>query len=54
MRDIRISIATVVIFLIGIGIVMIYSSSGVYALKELGNASYFLNRHFVFLTIGFL
>jgi len=54
MRTIRISIAAIMTFLISIGIVMIYSSSGVYALKELGDASYFLNRHLLFLLIGFL
>lgn len=54
MREIRVSIATIVIFLISIGIVMIYSSSGIYALKVLGNALYFLNRHLLFLLIGFL
>jgi len=54
MRTIRISIAAIVMFLISIGIVMIYSSSGVYALKELGDASYFLNRHLLFLFIGFV
>ena len=52
MRDIRISIAGIVIFLISIGLVMIYSSSGVYALKEMGEATYFLNRHLMFLCVG--
>ncbi len=52
MRDIRISIATIVILLISIGLVMIYSASGIYALQEMGDATYFLNRHFMFLIIG--
>jgi len=52
MRNIRISIAAIVTMLISLGIVMIYSSSGVYALKYLGSTSYFLNRHLVFLVIG--
>lgn len=54
MRDIRISLATTVILLICIGIVMIYSSSGIYALQEMGSSTYFLNRHIFFLCIGFV
>ena len=54
MRDIRISITVIAAALISIGIVMIYSSSGVYALQQLGNSTYFLNRHLLFLFIGFL
>src|SRR3989338_4813924 len=52
MRDIRISIASIVTFLLCIGVVMIYSSSGIYALQELGDATYYLNRHLIFLVIG--
>jgi len=33
---------------------MIYSSSGNYAQQELGNKTYFLNRHLLFLFIGML
>jgi len=54
MRNIRISIITIVTLLISIGIVMIYSSSGVYALQVLGDSSYFLNRHLIFLCFGFV
>ena len=52
MRDIRISIAVIVTLLLSIGTVMIYSSSGVYALQELGNKTYFLSRHVFFLMVG--
>jgi len=52
MRDIRISIAVIVTFLICIGIAMIYSSSGIYALQEMGDKTYFLGRHLLFLCIG--
>jgi len=52
MKDIRISIAVIVTILISMGIIMIYSSSGIYALRELGDSSYFLNRHLIFLLIG--
>jgi cell division protein FtsW len=54
MRDIRISIAVIVTFLISLGIVMIYSSSGIYALQAMGDKTYFLSRHILFLCIGLL
>jgi len=54
MRSIRTSIAVITILLISIGIVMIYSSSGVYALSEIGDSAYFLKRHILFLGVGAL
>ena len=54
MRDIRISIAVIVTLLISLGITMIYSSSGIYAMQELGDKTYFLSRHILFLMIGLL
>jgi len=54
MRDIRISIAVIVTFLMSIGITMIYSSSGIYALGQLGDKTHFVNRHLLFLCIGLL
>ena len=54
MREIRLSIAVLVILFICIGTIMIYSSSGVYALRELGDKTYFLNRHLFFLFVGSL
>lgn len=53
MREIRISIAAIVLLLISIGVVMIYSSSGVYAMRGMGDASYYLSRHLIFLFLGF-
>lgn len=52
MRDIRISIAALTTVFLCLGTIMIYSSSGAYALRELGDKTYFLNRHLVFLLIG--
>lgn len=52
MRDIRISIAAMTSVLIFIGIVMIYSSSGIYAQQILGDSMYFLKRHLIFLFLG--
>ncbi|MFT5169835.1 MAG: cell division protein FtsW [Candidatus Omnitrophota bacterium] len=52
MRSIRISIAMVITLLISIGIIMIYSSSGIFASQELGDGLYFLKRHLIFLGVG--
>ncbi|MFH1360071.1 MAG: putative lipid II flippase FtsW [Candidatus Omnitrophota bacterium] len=52
MRDLRISIAIMVSMLVCIGVVMIFSASGVYALQEEGDSGYFLKRHLVFVMIG--
>lgn len=54
MREIRISIATIVSILVCIGIIMIYSSSGIFALQEQGDSLYFLKRHLVFLVGGII
>jgi len=54
MRNIRISIIVVVFLLICIGIIMIYSSSGIYAMQKLGQSAYFLKRHLIFLFFGFI
>lgn len=52
MREIRISIAMTVSVLIGIGIVMIYSSTSVHAQQLMGNSFYYLIRHLLFLVLG--
>src|SRR6185295_7135948 len=52
MREIRISLVFIVVLLISIGLIFIYSASGVYALQQLGDTTYFLKRHFLFLCIG--
>ena len=52
MRDIRISIATITLFLIFFGVTMIYSSSGIYAMQVLGDRLYFLKRHIFFVCAG--
>jgi len=54
MRHLRFSIASITTILISIGIVMIFSSSGIYALQQLGDSFYFLKRHLLFLSIGFV
>ncbi len=54
MKSLRISIVAIVTILISIGIVFIYSSSGVYAMQELGDRAYFLKRHVLFLFMSIL
>ena len=38
--------------LVAIGIVMIYSSSSIYALDKMGDSAYFLKRHLVYVFAG--
>lgn len=52
MREIRLSITMLVTLFLCLGTIMIYSSSGVYAMHELGDKAYFLTRHLAFLLIG--
>ena len=53
-RKTRINLLTVSIVLICIGIIMIYSSSSIYAWERYGDSFYFLKRHLVFLIVGML
>ncbi len=43
-----------VIFLTSLGLLMVYSTSSVYALDKFNDSSYFLKRHLVYLAIGLL
>ncbi|MFH1753126.1 MAG: putative lipid II flippase FtsW [Candidatus Omnitrophota bacterium] len=54
MRSIRISIFMVTALLISIGIVMIYSTSAIYAYENMGDSMLFLKRHLLFLIVGLL
>jgi cell division protein FtsW len=54
MRELRISLAIIVVILLCIGVIMIFSSSGIYALQEMGDTCYFLNRHLMFLCLGII
>lgn len=53
-RKTRINLITVSIVLVCIGIIMIYSSSSIYAWEKYGDSFYFLKRHLVFLSVGIL
>ncbi len=54
MRDIRIRLFMATILLICIGIVMIYSASGIYASERYHDEFFFLKRHLSFILIGFV
>ncbi|MFA6357663.1 MAG: putative lipid II flippase FtsW [Candidatus Omnitrophota bacterium] len=51
-RKTRINLLTISIVLICVGIVMIYSSSSIYAWERYADSFYFLKRHLLFLLIG--
>jgi len=53
-RKTRINLLTVSIVLVCIGIIMIYSSSSIYAWERYGDSFYFLKRHLAFLAVGLL
>lgn len=53
-RNIRINLFTVSVILISIGIVMIYSTSSVFAAERYKDGFFFLKRHASFLAIGAL
>ncbi|MFA5100631.1 MAG: putative lipid II flippase FtsW [Candidatus Omnitrophota bacterium] len=52
MRKLRINIFMTSMMLICIGIVMIYSASGIYALTQYKDGMFFLKRHLVFILLG--
>ena len=54
MRSIRRSIFAITFILLMIGVVMIYSSSAIYAYEKLGDSLFFLKRHLWFLFFGFI
>lgn len=52
MRGTRSSLFMIVVILIAIGIVMIYSTSAIYANEKMHDSLYFLKRHLIYLTAG--
>ena len=52
MRSIRTSIFTIIAVLVGIGIVMIYSASAIYAYSNMHDSLYYIKRHLIYLVIG--
>jgi len=54
MRSVRLSLLTIVSILVSVGVVMIYSASAIYAYGSMGDSTYFLKRHLIYLFIGLL
>lgn len=52
MRGTRTSLFLIVMVLIAIGIVMIYSTSAIYANEKMDDSLYFLKRHLIYLAAG--
>ena len=52
MRDVRIQLFMTTVVLICVGLVMIYSASGIYALERYHDELFFLKRHLSFVLIG--
>lgn len=51
-RNIRLNLFTLTVILICVGIIMIYSSSSIYAWERYHDGFFFLKRHLAFLLIG--
>ena len=52
MRSVRTSIFSIVAVLVGVGVVMIYSASAIYAYSNMHDSLYFLKRHLIYLMMG--
>lgn len=53
-RGIDVILLSVTLLLVGLGLVMVYSSSAVYAASKYGSGSFFLTRMLVFAALGFI
>jgi len=53
-RKTRINLLTISVVLVCVGVVMIYSSSSIYAWERYQDSFYFLKRHLSFLSVGIL
>ncbi|NQT90126.1 MAG: putative lipid II flippase FtsW [Candidatus Omnitrophica bacterium] len=54
MREIRIRLLAVTIMMLGIGAVMIYSASGVFAFEAYGDSAYYFKKHLLYMLFGFI
>ncbi|MFH1189330.1 MAG: putative lipid II flippase FtsW [Candidatus Omnitrophota bacterium] len=52
MRSVRTSLFSIVAILVGVGVVMIYSASAIYAYSNMNDSLYYLKRHLTYLGIG--
>jgi cell division protein FtsW len=53
-RGTRSSLFMIVVVLAAIGVVMIYSTSAIYANEKMGDSLYFLKRHLLYLLVGLI
>ncbi|MFC1708544.1 putative lipid II flippase FtsW [Candidatus Omnitrophota bacterium] len=54
MRKVRVSIILIVLMLLGMGIIMIYSSSSIHAWNNRGDSLFYIKRHMFYLLLGFI
>ncbi|MDD5618257.1 MAG: putative lipid II flippase FtsW, partial [Candidatus Omnitrophica bacterium] len=54
MRRTRVYIILILSILLGIGVVMVYSSSSIYAWNNMKDSAYFLKKHIIYLFFGFI
>lgn len=54
MKSARRGVLIVTALLLSFGVVMVYSSSAIYAQDRYGDAAYFLKRHLIYLTLGLI
>ena len=52
MRSARRRLLMITSILVALGVVMVYSSSAIYAQETYGDAAYFLKRHLIYLALG--
>jgi len=54
MRNNRRTVFIITLALLMIGVVMIYSSSAIYAYEKFNDSTFFITRHLIFLLLGFI
>lgn len=54
MKNIRNRLAIITLLLLSFGLVMVYSSSAIFAWENMGDSAYFLKRHILSLVLGFI
>ncbi|MEW6009248.1 MAG: FtsW/RodA/SpoVE family cell cycle protein, partial [Candidatus Omnitrophota bacterium] len=54
LKQLRKSLAIITLILLSFGLIMVYSSSAIFAWERTGDSAYFLKRHLLFLLVGFV
>jgi cell division protein FtsW len=52
-RSLSNNLFLIVMILVGVGVVMIYSASSIYAYAKMGDSMFYLKRHLMYLALGF-